>query len=148
MEDPPPLRVVVGTDAHKSIMVKIKQYGENYQEHEKTFNRIDVDSSQAPYSRVESKCTMDSELYDKYMSTWTLTFKDGKVAYELTLFIKSPGSLLSEDWDIDQTKHRNIGSNTDMISSFYRVEKGRRKEIQRLPILRAHYTTATTKPAS
>lgn len=42
MEDPP-LRVVVGTDAYKAIMEKIRKYDENYKKYEKISNSTNVD---------------------------------------------------------------------------------------------------------
>ena len=42
MEDPP-LRVVVGTDAYKAIIEKIKKYDENYKKYEKISNSTNVD---------------------------------------------------------------------------------------------------------
>lgn len=42
MEDPP-LRVVVGTDAYKAIMEKIRKYAENYKKYEKISNSTNVD---------------------------------------------------------------------------------------------------------
>lgn len=42
MEDPP-LRVVVGTDAYKAIMEKIKNYDANYKKYEKISNSTNVD---------------------------------------------------------------------------------------------------------
>jgi hypothetical protein len=42
MEDPP-LRVVVGTDAYKGVMDKIKNYDENYKKYEKISNSTNVD---------------------------------------------------------------------------------------------------------
>lgn len=47
MKDPP-LRCVVGTDAYKAIMTKIKTYDENYKKYEKLSNSTDVDGYKAP----------------------------------------------------------------------------------------------------
>lgn len=47
MKDPP-LRVVIGTDAYKAIMGKIKAYGELYPKYEKLSNSTDVDGYEAP----------------------------------------------------------------------------------------------------
>lgn len=41
MQDPP-LRVVVGTDAYKGIMDKIKKYDENYKKYEKISNSTNI----------------------------------------------------------------------------------------------------------
>ncbi|TVY49818.1 putative oxidoreductase [Lachnellula occidentalis] len=42
MKDPP-LRVVIGSDAYKGMMDKLKTYGENYKKYEKISNSTDVD---------------------------------------------------------------------------------------------------------
>jgi len=44
----PPLRAVIGTDAYKAIMGKIKNYGEEYPKYEKISNSTDVDGYEAP----------------------------------------------------------------------------------------------------
>jgi NAD(P)-dependent dehydrogenase (short-subunit alcohol dehydrogenase family) len=44
----PPLRVVIGTDAYKAIMAKLKAYDENYTKYEKISNSTDVDGFEAP----------------------------------------------------------------------------------------------------
>jgi len=44
----PPLRAVIGTDAYKAIMGKIKTYGEEYPKYEKISNSTDVDGYEAP----------------------------------------------------------------------------------------------------
>jgi len=47
MKDPP-LRVVIGTDAYKTIMGKIEAYGVNCRKYEGISNSTDVDGYQAP----------------------------------------------------------------------------------------------------
>jgi NAD(P)-dependent dehydrogenase (short-subunit alcohol dehydrogenase family) len=47
MEEPP-LRLVIGSDAHKAIMEKIKGYGENYPKYEEIANGCDVDGYERP----------------------------------------------------------------------------------------------------
>ena len=47
MKDPP-LRVVIGSDAYKAVMGKLKAYDENYRKYEKLSNNTDVDGYQAP----------------------------------------------------------------------------------------------------
>jgi NAD(P)-dependent dehydrogenase (short-subunit alcohol dehydrogenase family) len=47
MEEPP-LRLVIGSDAHKLIMEKIKGYGENYPKYEEIANGCDVDGYERP----------------------------------------------------------------------------------------------------
>jgi NAD(P)-dependent dehydrogenase (short-subunit alcohol dehydrogenase family) len=47
MEEPP-LRLVIGSDAHKAVMEKIKSYGENYPKYEKLANSCDVDGYERP----------------------------------------------------------------------------------------------------
>ncbi|GAB7366743.1 hypothetical protein MBLNU230_g0698t1 [Neophaeotheca triangularis] len=47
MQDPP-LRLVIGSDAYKGIMDKIKKYGELYPKYEKLANSCDVDGYQRP----------------------------------------------------------------------------------------------------
>jgi NAD(P)-dependent dehydrogenase (short-subunit alcohol dehydrogenase family) len=47
MKDPP-LRVVIGTDAYKGIMGKLKEYDENYKKYEKLSNSTDVEGYKAP----------------------------------------------------------------------------------------------------
>ena len=44
----PPLRLVVGSDAHKLMMEKIKAYGENYPKYEELANSCDVDGYERP----------------------------------------------------------------------------------------------------
>ena len=46
MEDPP-LRIVIGSDAYKAVMNKIKEYGELYPKFEKLSNSTDVDGYKA-----------------------------------------------------------------------------------------------------
>ncbi|TVY56963.1 putative oxidoreductase [Lachnellula cervina] len=46
MKDPP-LRVVIGSDAYKGVMDKIKSYDENYKKYEKISNSTDVDGYEA-----------------------------------------------------------------------------------------------------
>jgi NAD(P)-dependent dehydrogenase (short-subunit alcohol dehydrogenase family) len=43
----PPLRVVIGSDAYKAVINKIKTYGENYPKYEKISNSTDVDGYEA-----------------------------------------------------------------------------------------------------
>ena len=47
MKDPP-LRVVIGSDAYKAIMTKIKTYSENYKKYEQLSNSTDVDGYVRP----------------------------------------------------------------------------------------------------
>lgn len=42
MEDPP-LRAVIGSDAHKKILQKVDEYGENYKKYADLANSTDVD---------------------------------------------------------------------------------------------------------
>lgn len=42
MEDPP-LRAVIGSDAHKKILKKIDDYGDNYKKYADLANSTDVD---------------------------------------------------------------------------------------------------------
>lgn len=46
MQDPP-MRVVVGTDAYKAIMEKLKNYDANYKKYEKISNSTNVDGYEA-----------------------------------------------------------------------------------------------------
>ena len=45
--DEPPLRAVIGSDAYKAVINKIKTYGENYPKYEKISNSTDVDGYEA-----------------------------------------------------------------------------------------------------
>lgn len=61
MKDPA-LRVMIGTDAYKAIMSKVKAYGENYKKHEKLSNSTDVGIiSQQPIESFGPKCQDSQE---------------------------------------------------------------------------------------